>query len=43
MAKKQQKEIKQSQEIHQSQLGIRIGQIGDYKPIPKFTKKCPNC
>lgn len=23
--------------------GIKIGQIGDYKPIPKFPKTCANC
>lgn len=22
---------------------VRIGQIGDYKPIPKFPKACPTC
>ena len=22
---------------------MRIGQIGEYKPIPKFNSKCPNC
>jgi hypothetical protein len=43
MAKKQQEEIKQPQEAEQPQPGIHIGQIGDYKPIPKFSKKCPNC
>lgn len=37
MAKKQQTEVKQAPPA------IKIGQIGDYKPIPRFPKTCANC
>lgn len=55
MAKKQQTEIEdtpqsteagqqvQKAEVKQTAPAIRIGQIGDYKPIPKFPKTCTNC
>lgn len=39
MAKKQQIKI----ETKQAATAIKIGQLGDYKPIPRFPKTCANC
>lgn len=39
MAKKQQTKT----ETKQTVTVIKIGQLGDYKPIPKFPKTCANC
>lgn len=47
MAKKQRKtdtdgQLKQPETVRPVNL-LRIGQLGDYKPIPKFNFRCPNC
>lgn len=43
MDKKRKEGVKQEKQAESRNPSLRIGQIGEYKPIPRFNNHCKNC